>query len=75
MIFVTDMHSGTADTSDLKKDPLLQLQHKFYFFLLPFFGFIIPTCVPGYFWGDWVGGFCFAAMLRLTMAHHVRIFY
>ncbi|KAF8914806.1 delta-9 CoA desaturase [Mucidula mucida] len=68
MVFITDMHSGTADTSDLKKDKLLQLQHKLYFYILPFWGFILPTIIPGYLWGDWIGGFCFSTMLRLTMA-------
>ncbi|KAK0194097.1 delta 9-fatty acid desaturase protein [Armillaria mellea] len=70
MVFITDLHSGPADASDLKKDKLLQLQHSWYFTLLPIWAIIVPTVIPGYFWGDWIGGFCFATMLRMTFAHH-----
>ncbi len=51
MVFITDLHSGPADASDLKKDKLLQLQHSWYFFLLPIWAIIVPTVIPGYFWG------------------------
>ncbi|KAJ3982466.1 delta 9-fatty acid desaturase protein [Lentinula detonsa] len=70
MIFKTNLRSGTADISDLKKDPLIQFQHRQYLLLTILFGIIVPWIVPGLFWGDWWGGFCFAAALRLTVAHH-----
>ncbi|KAF5366274.1 hypothetical protein D9758_005668 [Tetrapyrgos nigripes] len=70
LLFKSDLHSGTADISDLRKSRLIQFQHKWYFPLLLIFGFILPTLVPGFLWGDWIGGFCFAAALRLTVAHH-----
>ncbi|THU81583.1 hypothetical protein K435DRAFT_972295 [Dendrothele bispora CBS 962.96] len=70
MIFKTDLRSGAADVSDLRKDPLIRFQHQWYFSLLIIFGFVLPTAIPGFLWGDWLGGFCFAAALRLTIAHH-----
>ncbi len=73
MVFVTDLHSGKADVSDLRNDPLLQFQHRHYFYLLLIFGFVIPTIIPGLMWGDWIGGFCVAACLRLVVAHHVSV--
>ncbi|KAF8664117.1 hypothetical protein AX16_000807 [Volvariella volvacea WC 439] len=35
-----------------------------------FFGYIFPTALPGFIWGDWLGGACFSGALRLTVAHH-----
>ncbi|KAF8066763.1 delta 9-fatty acid desaturase protein [Lyophyllum atratum] len=70
MIFKSERRSGQADISDLRKDKLIQWQHRWYFYLAPFFGYILPTIVPGLFWNDWLGGFCFSGALRLTIAHH-----
>ena len=61
---------GVADISDLRKNPVIKFQHKFYIPLLLFWGFGFPTLVPGLLWGDWRGGFFFAAVLRLCLVHH-----
>lgn len=74
MIFVSDTRSGTADVSDLRNDPLLQWQHRWYFYLLVMFGYALPAIIPGLLWGDLTGGFYFAGTLRLTIAHHVSNF-
>lgn len=71
MIFKTDLQTGPVDISDLRNDRLVQFQHRWYFCLLLIFGYALPTLVPGVMWGDWKGGFYFAASLRLTIAHHV----
>lgn len=71
MLFKTNLRSGSVDASDLRNDTLLQWQHTWYMFLAAFFGYLLPTLVPGIGWGDWLGGFCFSGMLRLTIAHHV----
>lgn len=71
MIFKSDLRSGRADISDLRKDTLIQWQHRWYFYLAFFFGYVFPTIVPGLLWKDWLGGFCFSGALRLTIAHHV----
>lgn len=74
MLFKTDLKSGYCDVSDLRNDSLVQFQHRYYFPLSFIFGYLVPTLVPGVFWGDWKGGLCFAAALRLTVAHHVSFY-
>lgn len=66
---------GAADTSDLKRNPIVLMQHRYYFPLAIFFGLILPCCVPGLLWGDWRGGFFYAGCSRLTFVHHVRFFF
>ncbi|ORX81221.1 hypothetical protein K493DRAFT_242094 [Basidiobolus meristosporus CBS 931.73] len=61
---------GHADTSDLNKDPVVMTQHKYYAYLALFAGFIFPTLVAGFGWGDWRGGYFFAAVARLVFLHH-----
>lgn len=73
MLFKSELHPGRSDISDLKQDPLIQLQHRYYFWLLALFGYILPTVIPGIWFNDWLGGLCFSAALRLTIAHHVSI--
>ncbi|KIJ35025.1 hypothetical protein M422DRAFT_181218 [Sphaerobolus stellatus SS14] len=70
IIVKSELHSGNADISDLRRDPLIQWQHRWYFLLQAVFGHIIPTILPGKLWGDWKGGVCIAGALRLTLAHH-----
>eukprot|EP01095_Lingulamoeba_sp_RSL-Kostka_P005222 TRINITY_DN1655_c8_g1_i1.p1 TRINITY_DN1655_c8_g1~~TRINITY_DN1655_c8_g1_i1.p1 ORF type:complete len:835 (-),score=235.58 TRINITY_DN1655_c8_g1_i1:253-2757(-) len=52
-----------ADISDLEKDKLLVLQHKYYTVSAIFLGFIVPTLIAGLFWGDYAGGFFIAGVL------------
>ncbi|KDR79185.1 hypothetical protein GALMADRAFT_63433 [Galerina marginata CBS 339.88] len=70
MIFKSALRSGPSDTTDLRKDPLLQWQHNYYFPLLVIFGYLLPTAIPGLLFDDWLGGLCFSGALRLTIAHH-----
>ncbi|KAJ3505758.1 hypothetical protein NLJ89_g7251 [Agrocybe chaxingu] len=70
MIFKSQLRSGPSDISDLRKDALIQWQHRRYFLLALFFGYIFPAVIPGLFFNDWLGGICFSAALRLTIAHH-----
>jgi hypothetical protein len=62
---------GVADISDLSKNEVVRWQHRWYISLLLLFGFVVPTAVPGLFWGDWKGGYFFAATARLVFVHHV----
>ncbi|XP_016979133.1 acyl-CoA Delta-9 desaturase-like [Drosophila rhopaloa] len=41
-----------VDLSDLRADPILMFQKKYYMLLMPIACFIIPTAVPMYFWGE-----------------------
>lgn len=71
MLFKSGLRSGRADVSDLRHDPVIQWQHRWYFYLAPIFGIVLPTIIPGMLWDDWFGGLCFSGALRLTIAHHV----
>ncbi|OCH84401.1 hypothetical protein OBBRIDRAFT_891808 [Obba rivulosa] len=70
MFLKSDTKPGRADISDLKKNPILQWQQRWYWHLMLVFGYILPTAIAGYFWNDWRGGFYYAAMVRTTIAHH-----
>ncbi|KAI4524963.1 hypothetical protein K525DRAFT_192776 [Schizophyllum commune Loenen D] len=70
MVVKTDIHAGKVDVSDLEKDAITRWQHRHYFSLMVVFGFLLPTLVPALLWDDLTGGFCIAACLRLTVAHH-----
>ncbi|KAH8102929.1 hypothetical protein BXZ70DRAFT_905605 [Cristinia sonorae] len=70
IVLKRDRAPGPTDVRDLQKNKLVQWQHKNLSILIPIFGYAIPAIVPGYFWGDWAGGFYYAALLRLTCVQH-----
>ncbi|CAJ0927766.1 5684_t:CDS:2 [Entrophospora sp. SA101] len=53
------VHEDT-DISDLNSDPLLRFQHRNFLYFALGMGFLLPT----------LGGFYFAAVLRLVVVHH-----
>lgn len=61
---------GVADVSDLTKNSVIKFQHKFYLPLIVIMGFLVPTAVAGFGWGDWRGGFFYAGAARLLFVHH-----
>lgn len=61
---------GSADVSDLRRNPVVQFQHRWYLPLLFLMGFGVPTLVAGLGWGDWRGGFFYAGVCRLVFVHH-----
>ncbi|KAI8379746.1 stearoyl-CoA desaturase [Radiomyces spectabilis] len=61
---------GYADVADLKADPVLAFQHKHYVWFALIMGFIVPTLVAGLGWGDFRGGYFYAAVARLVFVHH-----
>jgi stearoyl-CoA desaturase (delta-9 desaturase) len=61
---------GAVHLTDLTNSKVVELQHKYYGILALFMGFIFPTVVAGLFWGDWAGGYFFAAVARLVVVHH-----
>ena len=75
VLFKSDLRSGPADISDLHADELIQFQHQHYFPLAALFGYVLPIIIPALLWDDWLGGLCFSACFRLTVAHHVSIIY
>ncbi|KAI8997991.1 acyl-CoA desaturase [Gaertneriomyces semiglobifer] len=62
--------NGKADISDLKRDPVVNWQHRNFVPLMLFMGFVFPTLVAGLGWGDWKGGYFYAGIVRLVFLHH-----
>jgi len=56
---------GRADISDLNEDPIVVFQHKHYIPIVIGMGLVFPTLVAGLGWGDWVGGYVYAGILRI----------
>lgn len=70
MIMKPRRKPGVADVSDLTKNPVVRFQHKWYLELLFLVAFILPTIIPGLFWGDFRGGYFYAGAMRLVFVHH-----
>ena len=63
-----------VDISDLKADPVVRFQDKFYYPLTALFCFTVPTMIPMYIWGEtFENAFFIAAILRLILASHVTL--
>lgn len=53
------------DLSDLKKNPILAFQKKYYKFLMPVFCFVLPTAVPVVCWNEtWSNAYFIPTILR-----------
>jgi stearoyl-CoA desaturase (delta-9 desaturase) len=61
---------GYADISDLQKDPMINWQHKYYPYISIGAGIVFPTLFAGLVWGDYLGGYFYAAILKLVIVHH-----
>ncbi|EIW55454.1 delta 9-fatty acid desaturase protein [Trametes versicolor FP-101664 SS1] len=71
IVFYTDVApGGGVDLSDLHKDKILMWQHNNRALVWLLCGYILPTVIPGYFWGDWAGGLFYSTALRLTACYH-----
>ena len=58
------------ELADLKEDPLIRWQHKWYLPLVVLMGLLVPTLLAGLCWGDYRGGFYLAGLARLVFVHH-----
>ncbi|CAF4917361.1 unnamed protein product [Rotaria sp. Silwood1] len=61
---------GFVDMSDLVRDPSVQWQSRHLLILNVVMGFALPCLVCGLGWGDYRGGYFYAAVLRLVLLHH-----
>ncbi|XP_033200622.1 acyl-CoA Delta-9 desaturase isoform X1 [Bombus vancouverensis nearcticus] len=53
------------DLSDLKNNPILSFQKKYYVILMPLLCFIVPTIIPVYCWNEtWGNGYFVPTVLR-----------
>jgi len=56
---------GRTDISDLNEDPVVVWQHKHYLWVVAMMGLVFPALVAGLCWGDYLGGFIYAGILRI----------
>ena len=56
---------GRTDISDLNEDPVVVWQHKNYLSCVIIMALVVPTLVCGFGWGDWLGGYVYAGILRI----------
>ncbi|XP_061724735.1 acyl-CoA Delta(11) desaturase-like [Cydia pomonella] len=61
----------TLDMSDLKENPVLQFQMKYYLYLSIFLAFILPALIPYYFWQESFNTAYHISLLRLIIFSHV----
>lgn len=57
--------AGRTDITDLNEDPVVVFQHTHFVKVVLFMALVFPTLVAGLGWGDWWGGFVYAAILRV----------
>ncbi|XP_055931956.1 delta(9)-fatty-acid desaturase fat-7-like [Argiope bruennichi] len=58
-------------TDDLKADPIVRFNRKYYFPMWALFCFILPTIIPIYFWEEkWVDAFFVAGVLKYFLQLH-----
>ncbi|KAJ4414638.1 stearoyl-CoA 9-desaturase [Gnomoniopsis sp. IMI 355080] len=57
--------AGRTDITDLNEDPVVVFQHTHFVKVVLFMALVFPTMVAGIGWGDWWGGFVYAAILRV----------
>ena len=59
------------DMSDLRADPLLYYQDKYYKIVMPVVCFVVPTVIPVYFWGESFENACFVNFFRYCFSLNV----
>eukprot|EP00672_Neobodo_designis_P026641 CAMPEP_0174851330 /NCGR_PEP_ID=MMETSP1114-20130205/22963_1 /TAXON_ID=312471 /ORGANISM="Neobodo designis, Strain CCAP 1951/1" /LENGTH=438 /DNA_ID=CAMNT_0016085861 /DNA_START=257 /DNA_END=1573 /DNA_ORIENTATION=+ len=65
---------GHVDISDLNASWAIRYQHKNYLSLAMLCGIIAPTLICGLGWGDWLGGYFYAALAKMVFVHHTTFF-
>lgn len=63
--------SDESNIKDLLKNPRVVFQDRFNIPLAVLVGMILPTLIAGLAWGDWIGGFFTAGILRIVLNHHL----
>ena len=65
---------GYVDISDLNANRYITFQHNWYMPIALFSGVALPTLVCGLGWGDWLGGYFYAALAKVVFVHHSTFF-
>ncbi|MCB0378454.1 MAG: fatty acid desaturase [Bdellovibrionales bacterium] len=68
-----DDRVGNLITRDLQKDPWVKFQHDFYIPIAAFSSFGVPTLI-GWSFGEPLGAFIFAGLVRMALVHHYTFF-
>ncbi|OQD86513.1 hypothetical protein PENANT_c007G07015 [Penicillium antarcticum] len=61
---------GPVDTSDLKKDPVVVWQQRYYVLIAVTACLLLPTAVAYYGWNDWQGGLLYGGLIRVSCVSH-----
>lgn len=73
LIFLDVDKRDFSNIEDLKKDPILRFQHKFFVPLAIVFGFVLPMLIASL-WGNALQGLIIAGAVRITLNHHFTFF-
>ena len=73
LIFERDLDPTFRNCPDLKKDEVIMWQNRYYIPIAAFMCFIFPTLIAGL-WGDMLGGFILAGLVRVVINHHFTFF-
>lgn len=65
---------GRANIDDLNEDWTIVWQHRNYGLIAVFTSIVLPTVIAGFGWGDWRGGYFYAALCRIVFVHHATFF-
>jgi len=65
---------GNVDISDLNASKICRVQHDQYLPIALASGVILPTLICGLGWNDWMGGYFYAALLKMAFVHHSTFF-
>lgn len=68
-VLFKDPLRDVENVKDLSKDPLVAFQHKYYVLLAVLMVAVLPAAI-GLIWGDPLGAFIWAGMIRLVFQYH-----
>jgi stearoyl-CoA desaturase (delta-9 desaturase) len=68
-VFYKDPLRDVGNVNDLSKDPLVQFQHRHYVALAVLMTAVVPAVI-GLAWGDPLGAFLWAGIIRLVVQYH-----
>ncbi len=68
-VLFEERDADLSSVGDLKKDPLVMFQDRYYVPLAILSGAVVPALL-GALWGDWLGGLLVAGFLRLVVEWH-----
>lgn len=69
MIVRQPKRAGRVDISDLRNDPIVAWQERYYIPLALFMGWCFPMALAGLYWNDWSGGLLYGGILRMFVCH------